>query len=381
VDALQLDFLRALLGVGSRGVWGTAVLAEFGRFPVSHFVWKQAVAFYNRLCAPAPAAGGGAGPSLPPNRLLLQAWHAQLSLLASGAQCWARALHGWLAQHLGEAGSAPDLVVEPVPPLAPKPTAGRRRAARSAAQAREAFALARRAAAASRRAVASANAIVVANMRAFVGLREEATVRQAQHVAPQRPACVGPPAAGSRPALGALTAHTGAAGPCPALGHFSLGPTDLKALQAAVESRYLATELYGPTDSNLRKCYLQLKPGPYECEGYLVAVRVVQLRKALARFRLGCNVLEVVKGRWARPPIAFADRVCRCCESGAVDDESHFLLKCPALEGVRCRYRSTLGLSQAMTVGDLMRGPHPLALSKYVAACVQHRIDNRCAVV
>ena len=60
-------------------------------------------------------------------------------------------------------------------------------------------------------------------------------------------------------------------------------------------------------------------------EKYLLAR--VDGRRAITRLRCGTNELSIESGRWRG--LTIADRVCPMC-LGAVEDERHFLLKCPA---------------------------------------------------
>ena len=51
-------------------------------------------------------------------------------------------------------------------------------------------------------------------------------------------------------------------------------------------------------------------------------------RKYLAKFRLGVLPLCIETGRYQRPRLAVEERICKVCNSGEVEDESHFLLRC-----------------------------------------------------
>jgi hypothetical protein len=73
--------------------------------------------------------------------------------------------------------------------------------------------------------------------------------------------------------------------------------------------------------------YLRFKGMSYENWNYLCDISCVQLRKALARFRCGNSQLEVVLGAWKGVP--YAERLCRGCDLGKVEDEGHLLLVCP----------------------------------------------------
>ena len=52
-------------------------------------------------------------------------------------------------------------------------------------------------------------------------------------------------------------------------------------------------------------------------------------RRCLARVRLGVLPLRIETGRYERPRKPDVERTCAQCSTGAVEDEVHFLLKCP----------------------------------------------------
>ena len=51
-------------------------------------------------------------------------------------------------------------------------------------------------------------------------------------------------------------------------------------------------------------------------------------RKFLAKFRLGVLPLRIETGRYQRPRLPAEERLCKMCNSGEVEDEIHFLLRC-----------------------------------------------------
>lgn len=53
----------------------------------------------------------------------------------------------------------------------------------------------------------------------------------------------------------------------------------------------------------------------------------------LAKIRGGTNRLRVEQGRYLKE--ALAERVCRCCNKGEVEDECHFMLECTAYDDLR----------------------------------------------
>ncbi len=82
----------------------------------------------------------------------------------------------------------------------------------------------------------------------------------------------------------------------------------------------------------------------YAHQSYLQVIKNVQLRQSLSRFRCSNHSLEVECGRHAKPEsVLRRDRVCRLCSLGAVKDEDHLLLVCPAHHDIRCKFGQQLG--------------------------------------
>ena len=64
-------------------------------------------------------------------------------------------------------------------------------------------------------------------------------------------------------------------------------------------------------------------------ESYMLTLPSVTYIQSIARFRLSSHNLRIELGRLAKPKLAVSDRLCLQCNSGAVDDELHFLMACP----------------------------------------------------
>ena len=63
----------------------------------------------------------------------------------------------------------------------------------------------------------------------------------------------------------------------------------------------------------------------------------------IARFRMSSHTLAIETGRHAKPKIAKEERKCRCCNLDYVEDEKHFLLKCPLYNEERLPISISLG--------------------------------------
>ena len=75
----------------------------------------------------------------------------------------------------------------------------------------------------------------------------------------------------------------------------------------------------------------------------------------ILRFRMGSHWLPIEQGRHLRLPRH--RRVCRLCPTGALGDERHMLLECPALADLRDEYSPLVAECSGVMAG-LVSGPH-----------------------
>jgi hypothetical protein len=68
------------------------VLAEFGKIPFEHFAWGQALLYYNRVS------------TITNDRILGNAWEAQLIMFVMGKKCWARFVKKMVTQESAPRG-------------------------------------------------------------------------------------------------------------------------------------------------------------------------------------------------------------------------------------------------------------------------------------
>ena len=85
------------------------------------------------------------------------------------------------------------------------------------------------------------------------------------------------------------------------------------------------------------------------------------------RFRMGAHHLPVQMGRHLRQPRSM--RVCHMCHSGALCDERHVLLECPALGDLRSQYAPLIAESSGIMAKLVWADDQPL-VSKYIIACL-----------
>ena len=67
----------------------------------------------------------------------------------------------------------------------------------------------------------------------------------------------------------------------------------------------------------------------YRIEPHILYVRNKRYQRALTRLRVSSHKLNIEVGRDSRPYSPRHQRFCLYCDTGEIDDEIHFLLKCP----------------------------------------------------
>jgi len=114
----------------------------------------------------------------------------------------------------------------------------------------------------------------------------------------------------------------------------------------------------------------------YAHQNYLQVITNVQLRQSLSRFRCSNHRLKVECGRHAKPErVLRRDRVCRLCSLGAVEDEDHLLLMCPAHHDIHCNFGQQLGkqLTPCSLLPELMHSATQKAIALYLVSCLDNR--------
>jgi len=100
IKVVYQGFLKSLLEVRKK-TSTSIVLAKFGKFPFEQFAWGQALLYYNCVSM------------VTKDRILGNAWEAQLTMLAVGKKCWAGSVKNWLLKN------QPEEVVGFLPPVQP----------------------------------------------------------------------------------------------------------------------------------------------------------------------------------------------------------------------------------------------------------------------
>lgn len=106
--------------------------------------------------------------------------------------------------------------------------------------------------------------------------------------------------------------------------------TEVKTLCNSNYDRYWSSAL---NESPKAESYILFKTNL--CfEKYLYVIKNSRHRKSLSRFRISNHELLIEKGRHMRPRLERLDRKCFICKT-EVEDEKHFLVKCPLYENQR----------------------------------------------
>jgi len=73
---------------------------------------------------------------------------------------------------------------------------------------------------------------------------------------------------------------------------------------------------------------------------------------------------------WFKPvKVPVQQRYCKLCNLGAVEDEDHFLLVCPANQSVWERFRGSLPLSAITPLAELLSCPQQGILARFLVQC------------
>ena len=130
------------------------------------------------------------------------------------------------------------------------------------------------------------------------------------------------------------------------------------------------------------RTYIHFKK-EFKLENYLVNVKDFKLRKCIASIRLSSHTLFIETGRHQRPKIESDQRICKLC-SLDVENEFHFILKCPLYENERNVLLSIvlnhdptiIDTDDSVTFNNLMMSCNDkvtFSLGKYIQKCFKKR--------
>ena len=111
----------------------------------------------------------------------------------------------------------------------------------------------------------------------------------------------------------------------------------------------------------------------YTFQVYLSTVQNVQLRKCLSRFWCSNHCLQIEAGRRFPSNVPLARRICKMCDLGAIEDEDHFLLVCPAYAHLRAKFIDHLPLGPITPVQELLSCQNQATLARYIEQCLHIR--------
>ena len=106
-------------------------------------------------------------------------------------------------------------------------------------------------------------------------------------------------------------------------------------LMERMVDQYNQTSFGKINSSNKLKVFSQLKT-EHGRETYLSKVIISKHRRAMSKLRMGAHSLEIERGRYEEADRV--DRLCKHCQAFGlreVEDEAHFLLKCPQYKELR----------------------------------------------
>jgi hypothetical protein len=142
-------------------------------------------------------------------------------------------------------------------------------------------------------------------------------------------------------------------------------------LKQLAERQYIVHHQVAAADSSRVRAYLGLNSSTqYGYKEYLSRVDNAQLRRSLARFRCANHTLQIELGRQAKPvKVPVQQRYCKLCNLGAVEDEDHFLLVCPAYQSFRERFRGSLPLTAITPLAELLSCQQQGILARFLVQC------------
>ena len=90
------------------------------------------------------------------------------------------------------------------------------------------------------------------------------------------------------------------------------------------------------SDINRKLCTYNHFKQKYHSEPYLNYITDPSTRKEVTRFRISAHSLRIETGRYKK--LDRDKRICLMCNSGDVEDEFHFIIKCQAYLDIRNKY-------------------------------------------
>ena len=128
--------------------------------------------------------------------------------------------------------------------------------------------------------------------------------------------------------------------------------------------------------SSMYNIYVNFKEN-CSLEPYLIKIINYRYRKALSKFRLRSNKLNVVTGCYKN--IVLAERICKCCDLHQVEDEYHVLFHCTLYKDLRRNHFPMLeyGVKNLFQFYQIMtKSQYVYQLSKFVYYAMSRRKEK-----
>ena len=74
----------------------------------------------------------------------------------------------------------------------------------------------------------------------------------------------------------------------------------------------------------------------FQNEKYLSVIKYIEIRKCFMSFRISTHKLEIERGRYKK--LAVKDRICKLCNTGAVEYERHLIFNCSSYHTLRYQF-------------------------------------------
>ena len=124
------------------------------------------------------------------------------------------------------------------------------------------------------------------------------------------------------------------------------------------------------SSSGVKLCTYQqwfARPAGFHCLNYWdVPMGTAKLQR-IFRYRMGSHMLPIEQGRHLQLPRH--RRVCKLCRTGALGDERHLLLECPALADVRTEFSQLIARCSGI-MARLVWFKDQQLVSRYIIACL-----------
>ena len=163
----------------------------------------------------------------------------------------------------------------------------------------------------------------------------------------------------------------------------SLDPAQSKQLIKKIHNRYkdMETQTFfayifndereNKTSKNKLRTYRLVKSN-YSLEQYLTSTENIKHRTYLTKLRISDHELEIERGRYKRPYVEANQRYCPFCP-GEVEDEKHFLIKCPLYN--KFRQNLSYKLNKEFQFMELINPPKNSCalIAKFICDCFNKR--------